>query len=425
MERLHIIPVVGNIPDINDHIITTSPQGSKDIQDSKDSEGSKDKRVLIDVHYTFLKYPINKIRKYTVNSNDYEIFIQDSEFNKVKNELNTAKDLLDTLSPEKYCSISRQLDEYRTMKRLVSSKYKMQIVTNASLKMYELIIQMHLINKNTINAFCNAELPGGFIIAINHYLKTMYESSVFRWLASSYVSSNALGDTYGIYENNRNNWIMDDSMNGDITKMSNILEIVKRVRSKFINGVDIYTSDAGLDVSSDYNKQEEQTLELNYCQVLIGLLVLAKNGTLVTKQFTFFTQFNRSLITLLTFLFEELYITKPSTSRPINSEIYIIGKCFKGITSVLRNYLLSKINSINPSVPLIMADAVESLLRISKEIYIDVQAKHIKLAHDIITNDKEINIDYNIVQSEWLTNNPMYPINKRYYIKSNAKITYG
>lgn len=409
------------VSNINSHVVDKSILNDKRIEINEKNDSNK---IYITMHYSFIKFLICKNKKYIINNNDYVVNIQDKEFNIIKNELNSAKNLLDNISQDEYYNISRQLDEYRTMKKIISSRYKMQIVTNASLKMYELISQMYLINKNKINAFCNAELPGGFIIAINHYLKTMYDSSVFRWLASSYISNNTLGDTYGIYENNKENWIMDENMNGDITNMDNILKIVKIVKSKFPNGVDIYTSDAGLDVSSDYNKQEEQTLELNYSQVLIGLLTLAKKGMLITKQFTFFTQFNRSLIYLLSFLFEELYITKPSTSRPINSEIYIVGKYFKGISNELHEYLLTKINSINPHIPLIINEVNNNLLKIAKEIYIDIQSNHIKLAYDIFSNNKEVNINYNTIQNEWIENNPIFPINKKYYIKFNSQKKY-
>ena len=64
--------------------------------------------------------------------------------------------------------------------------------------MYELINQMELLNnKNgdclpSINAFCNAELPGAFIIAINHFMRTKCISSEFDWIASSYLPEAAM-----------------------------------------------------------------------------------------------------------------------------------------------------------------------------------------------------------------------------------------
>lgn len=397
---------INTILNINDHITL-----------KRDNINDTEHGLSITTHYKFLKYLIKSPEKYDINTDCQEVI--ECDLDSVKERLNTSKSLLDNFA-DKYRQVSFQLDEYRTMRKIISSKYKMQIVTNASLKMYELICQMQLINSNKVNVFCNAELPGGFIVAINHYLKTYYQSSVFRWLGSSYVSDNGtLGDTYHIYECNKDNWVMDENMNGDITKLDNIVEIIKRVRSKFPNGVDLYTSDAGLDVSSDYNKQEEQTLELNYCQVLIGLLVLSKNGSLVTKQFTFFTQFNKSLIYMLTYLFEELYITKPSTSRPINSEIYIVGKHFKGIDATLRDYLLSRVDSVDSQVPLILTND-DQLLDVSKSIYIDVQVKHLDIATDIIANNKEFTVDYNTIQSEWIINNPIFPINRKYWIRTTS-----
>lgn len=80
------------------------------------------------------------------------------------------------------------------------------------------------------------------------------------------------------------------------------------VRARYETGATLYTSDAGIDASSDYNRQEEITARINYGQIICGILSLAKGGHLVTKQYTFLTLFSRSLIALLAALFDELYV---------------------------------------------------------------------------------------------------------------------
>lgn len=368
----------------------------------------------------FLKFRINAVSDYVINNDNIKLDHQNDLFTGIQSKLNAAKSLLDDIPERDYTYISHSLDAYRTMKQILSYKYRMQIVTNATIKIYELIHQMQLIKGNKLTAFCNAELPGNFIIGINHYLKTMYNNAIFKWVASSYLSEKGtLGDNYGIFEFNRNNWLMDLTMNGNLMDKDNIIELSKRVLERFPKGVDLYTSDAGFDVSSNYNEQEEQTILLNYGQILSGLLVLTLGGSLITKQFTYFTIFNKSLITLLSTLFDELYVTKPVTSRPLNSEIYIIGKGFKGLNDPLKSYLMDKMNTLNPDIPLILYEPTDDLLHAAESIY-GQQTEYVNYAYELYIQKKPISTaDHKQIQEEWFSNNPVYNIDKRSYISYN------
>ena len=51
---------------------------------------------------------------------------------------------------------------------------------------------------------------------------------------------------------------------------------------------------------------------------------------MVTKQYTFFSPLNISLLAIITNLFEEIIICKPMSSKPVNSEVYIISKGYLG-----------------------------------------------------------------------------------------------
>lgn len=72
-------------------------------------------------------------------------------------------------------------------------------------------------------------------------------------------------------------------------------------------------------------------------------MTLAVGGNFVTKQYTFFTPFSQSLIAIVAAVFEEVFVTKPLTSRPSNSEVYLIGRRFLGISPLLRAALLQKL----------------------------------------------------------------------------------
>ena len=277
---------------------------------------------------------------------------QEEKWQELITAVDEAKTKLDEITKDQYSAINTRLDMYATLRKLVQKSYNMEHATNAALKMYEIINKMKLfVNPESnrclpkVNAFCNAELPGAFIIAINHYLKTTCAETKFDWVASSYLPAAAtkvgnttvLEDRYKIYAKNRSHWLMGPAPNGlppnaapisgDVTDPAVVNTLGNAVHQRFAegDGATLYTSDVGIDIAdADLNRQEELTSFVNYGQILTGLLSLAVGGDLVTKQFTFVTPFSRSLIALVASLFEETYITKPTTSRPANSEIYLV-----------------------------------------------------------------------------------------------------
>lgn len=367
----------------------------------------------------FLKFQL--IRTEVVLNVNNEEYNQD-DYNDIRTKLNDTKSKLDIIPSEIYRKISSELDYYTTLKHYLRKHFNLQIVTNATLKLYEILEQFPFIRKNTntFNVFCNAELPGGFIVAINHYIKTKHPIVEFDWIANSYLSDNTLSDIYEIYKKNKNKWLMNDTMNGDITSVDNIMYIKDTVKSIFRKGIDLYTSDIGIDVSSDYNSQEEQTLLLNYCQVLCGLLTLRTKGCMVTKQFTYFTSFNTSLLILLSSLFKQVYITKPATSRPFNSEIYVVCIDYIGMSDNMSNYLLSRVTNVQPNVPLVLYQTPSYLQLIAHIIY-SQQIEEIEKLISMYNNSQKLSItskDKQQKQDEWVK------MNKILVIKSSDHIPY-
>jgi DNA-directed RNA polymerase II subunit RPB2 len=336
--------------------------------------------------------------------------------------LNNAKSLLDSIPKGAYIKINQTLDLYRNLRDLLSRKYNMYNATNASLKMYEMLMQMKLVDcttlaENALNSFSNAELPGAFIIAINHYLKSKCPGKKFNWLGSSYFPAAAaasgnftiLEDKFKLYANNRDRWLMGprpnalpagmDDITGDVRDPNTVISLGIGVKTRFVNtsGAVLYTSDIGIDVTSDYAGQEENTSNLNYGQIISGLLSLAPGGNFVTKQYTFFTPFSRSLIALVAGFFEETYIAKPATSRPGNSEIYLIGKGFKGISTEMTEALTERSElfqtlGVNPTTlgslvtPEVLASVDPMLYKVAQEFFMDIQIKFIEEYSDAFKN---------------------------------------
>jgi hypothetical protein len=59
------------------------------------------------------------------------------------------------------------------------------------------------------------------------------------------------------------------------------------------------------------------------------LAVLKQGGNLVVKHYTLFEPFTIKYLTILSQLFDTMYITKPLSSKRTNSEVYIVCKGYK------------------------------------------------------------------------------------------------
>ena len=269
----------------------------------------------------------------------------------------TAARVFDSVPIKIFNRIIAQADPYSDFKHLMRRESCMHVCTNATLKMHEL---MSLVDIGPVmNVFCNAELPGSFAITISHHMRGKYPLVPFKWVASSFVEnvkSTILCDVYGVLRLNQRNWLLCPEMNGDIMQIDNIRRIAESVHARFTDtaGATLYTSDAGVDIGTDYEHQEELNADVNFYQIMCGLVTTAVGGTMIFKQYTFFTKLSRSLLAYIFPVFETIDIVKPKTSRPGNSEIYVVCKGYRGapdnIMEFIAQYAKVPIVEIDPMI---------------------------------------------------------------------------
>ncbi len=296
------------------------------------------------------------------------------ELVRVKETLNAEKSKLDVfynlsktdnVMARQVLEFHNIIDVYKPLRFTVEKSFNARPVTNAWLKYWEIYSQYELIpQKQHYTAFFNAELPGAALCALNHYMKTMRPSVDFDWRASSLAprgmhDPNALGDTYGLYAKNIDKWLMHEHNNGDVTSIDNLRDFAARVgpNSPF-GGVDLYSHDAGIDVSSDFNNQELANARIHLGCALAGFMTLKVGGAFIAKQYTYFEAITWNLILIYTTMFEEFYLCKPLTSRPYNSEIYLIGKGFKGMPEAVAKMLSARLQDFN-TTPLLPRDILD------------------------------------------------------------------
>lgn len=319
-------------------------------------------------------------------------------YKKFKNSLCAAKNKLNNITI--YNEISGSMDPFKREKYIISKNINADNVTNAWLKCYEIISKYNLIKKDTRH-FDNAALPGSFILATHHYVKTHQEiCENYDWWASSLLGENgALGDDYDLYKNYPDKWMMGNN-DGDITNFENI-EIITRNLLEKTGGkkINLYTSDLGFDIGTQYNKQEILHMRANAGQILMCLNILEEGGNCIIKHYTFFEEFTLSYLTMFCKLFKDAYIYKPLSSKELNSEIYIIGIGFKpDNTDYLRKLLLT--GDLQPRllkpfeitrIKKFTQQFITNTYKKAKKIY-EHQIKSINIAVEIDRKIKEENI---------------------------------
>ncbi|KAI1302436.1 FtsJ methyltransferase domain-containing protein 2 [Mortierella claussenii] len=112
---------------------------------------------------------------------------------------------------------------------------------------------------------------------------------------------------------------------GDILKQCNIDAFAKLVNSDTGGlGVGLVSADGGISVDGDEAVQETLLQRLILCQILTMFMILQKGGDFVVKVFDIFTPVTAGLVWILSRHFEKICVVKPLTSRPMNSERYVV-----------------------------------------------------------------------------------------------------
>uniref|UniRef100_A0A4W3GG26 Cap-specific mRNA (nucleoside-2'-O-)-methyltransferase 1 n=1 Tax=Callorhinchus milii TaxID=7868 RepID=A0A4W3GG26_CALMI len=135
---------------------------------------------------------------------------------------------------------------------------------------------------------------------------------------------------------------------GDITRPENISEFRRFVlENTERKGVHFIMADGGFSVEGRENLQEILCKQLLLCQFLVALSILRTGGNFLCKTFDLFTPFSVGLIYLLYTSFERVSLFKPVTSRPANSERYVVCRGLKPGIDAVRDYLFTVNQKLN------------------------------------------------------------------------------
>jgi 23S rRNA U2552 (ribose-2'-O)-methylase RlmE/FtsJ len=259
------------------------------------------------------------------------------------NQLIYYKNHIDSLEDPKVWDSAKKLSNLYELIYLPNKKYKYDSVSKyeplsrAYFKLFEILVDFDLINNPTILKIGSiAEGPGGFIEATVNYRKRITKTKDTINAITLYSSNKDIpgwNKSKNFLKKNPNvNVSYGQDKTGDLYNVENI----KSYASLFNNDADFVTADGGFDFSYNFNKQEQLSYRILFCEIVTALSIQKIGGCFVCKFFDIYTNITQSLIYLLFTFYTDVYITKPNTSRAANSEKYIICRGFTGIN---KNYL--------------------------------------------------------------------------------------
>ena len=282
-------------------------------------------------------------------------------------KLNDFRNKIDNINNENWKKVRWYINEYDFL-------VKDPIINRAFYKYWEIINEFEIFenyNENDIILHC-AEAPGGFIQGTNIFLqidrqlkeikkeKTELDEDGFTIVKRKNnkqkhkiytISLNKDLPQYRLYNlPSYNKNIINKNVcitygkdkTGDINNWDNIKHIKQLSKDNFY----LVTADGGFDEGTDFNNKEQLHYSLILSEIYSAISCQKNGGHFVLKVFDIFTETSIQLIYLLSCCYENVTIYKPKTSRPTNSEKYIICKNFN-IDPIVREIIINKLEDLS------------------------------------------------------------------------------
>ena len=201
-------------------------------------------------------------------------------------------------------------------------------ISRSYFKMIEILnnFDLKFMNKNNIKTFHLAEGPGGFIEAIVRMRENKNDEYYGMTLMDNDIDIPKWNKISNLMKDNHNIKLIFGPKNDGNLYYGHNLEFISRY---YGNSMHLITGDGGFDYSIDFNRQEENSINLIFCEMLYALIMQKNGGSFVLKVFDIFHRNTIEILCILCYFYEKVHIYKPLTSREANSEKYIICMNFQ------------------------------------------------------------------------------------------------
>lgn len=268
------------------------------------------------------------------------------DFQNLKTILNSTKQKLNFFDLDQWHSHTTKMNPAGLVINHIRHHIRPDFLTQAWCKFYEIayssnLIPHNVVDRNTVSTVHLCEAPGAFVSSLNHYMAINHERLRLEWLAMTlnpYHESNGHPDIVSddrLILNTLDNWEFGPDYTGDIFQSGYSEHLFCMVLKKFNRNACLVTADGSIDCSDDPGEQENVVMRLHNYETMVALNVLQDGGSLVLKMFTVFECNTICRMYLLCCLFKSVVVKKPMTSKPGNSEVYVVCTGYLGRTLAL------------------------------------------------------------------------------------------
>lgn len=283
-------------------------------------EKSTHKTCLIDKYVVNLNAPVENTKHNVVGLLN--------QLGNVQNKLMVKKDKITNFCPDKiWDKYKKSTNEYEHLSCNGANQLNCYApISRSFFKLWEILndFQDEIIKNRRMRVLFLAEGPGGFIEAFvkkrygyNDTLGAITLKSVWKSVPQWKLSKKFM---------NRVQLIDGVDGTGNLYNIKNINYMIETFGA---NSMDLITGDGGFDCSIDFNKQEDMSFRLIFAEITTVVNLQSPGGSCVIKIFDTFSQRMMKLLQVVTLFYNDVYIVKPVTSRPANSEKYIVATGFK------------------------------------------------------------------------------------------------
>lgn len=239
-------------------------------------------------------------------------------------------------------------------------------VSRSFFKLWEIMNDFNskILKKDAMRVLFLAEGPGGFIEA-------------FRKYRGDTAKDYCVGMTLKSSNKNVPDWKVDNFVKEyGVDQIGNLYnsENIRYMKDKYGTDFDLITADGGFDFSADFNNQEDASIELIQKEIEMAVSLQKEDGAFILKIYDMFHEQTLEVIQGLINIYKSIYIVKPYTSRPANSEKYLICIGFTGkrnfVPKKCDTQVLASIVSFNETYSKLQVQCIENTIQmIDNDIY--------------------------------------------------------
>ena len=240
---------------------------------------------------------------------------------------------------EKYKKLSNDYELIYSTNTHFPSISSYHPLSRSYFKLWEILLDMqnmHYVSESStpVRAVFLADAPGGFVQAFVDYRRGIKRRCGSDVEDKCYAISLRPKDNFTpqwklspeFCRDNHVELCYGDNQTGNLCDPSVVNSFVRHVGE---GTCELVTADGGFDFSSDFNGQEELSTMLITAEVNAAVRLQKPGGTFVLKIYDIRTLQTMQIINALANTYTSVHMFKPLSSRPANSEKYIIATGFK------------------------------------------------------------------------------------------------